>query len=381
MSNSQDTSGHVSHKAAAFAVCIALLLGVLASLAIRPPGEERKAFEQARDQTQATVAASIRWRVPISISTSLEGLGDGIVRVADFLVRSTDNRFRLDIFEPGEIVPALGVFDAVREGKTQAGYTWIGYSQGVVPSAPLFAAVPFGMEPPEFASWWYEGGGSELAVDVFSDFGMRPMLCGLIGPETAGWFREPITALDDLKGLKIRFAGLGGEILERLGASVTMIAGGEIFQSLEKGAIDATEFSLPSADQSLGFDRITPYNYFPGWHQTFTSNHLLISIDAWQALSAADRAMLETACTAGVARGLAHSESLQGPVIAGFKSRGVTVTRLPDALLRELAATADEVMAEQAAGDEDFRRVWASQKAFRAKYDPWKRLAYLPRDF
>jgi len=324
---------------------------------------------------------AIRWRVPVSIPTSLEGLGDGILRVADFLARSTDGRFGLQVFEPGEIVPPLGVFDAVREGKTQAGYTWAGYSQGVIPAAPLFAAVPFGMEPPEFTAWWYEGGGEGLAVEIFADFGIHPMLCGVIGPETAGWFRKPISELDDLKGLKIRFAGLGGKIIERLGASVTMIAGGEIFQALEKGAIDATEYSLPSADQSLGFDRVTKYNYFPGWHQTFTSNHLLISLDAWNALSLPDQAMLETACTAGVARGLAHSESLQGPVLSGFESRGVTVTRLPDDLLRTLQSQADQVMAEEAERDAAFKRVWESQQAFRDQYDPWKRLAYLPRDF
>ena len=370
-------AGQVSHKSAIFAVVTALLVGVLLSLALRPLGET----PQSDPVSKANAGPMIQWRVPVSITTTLEGLGDGIVQVDEFLSNSTDNRITLDIFEPGEIVPALGVFDAVREGKTPAGYTWVGYYQGVIPSAPLFAAVPFGMEPVEFAAWWYEGGGADLATEVFAEYEVLPMLCGLIGPETAGWFRQPIETLDDLKGLKIRFAGLGGKIIERLGASVTMIAGGEIFQALEKGAIDATEYSLPSADQALGFDRVTPFNYFPGWHQTFTSQHLLIGVRAWEALSPSDQAMFETACTAGVARGLANSESLQGPVISGFESRGVTVTRLSEPLLRELSATADEVMAEEAARDEDFARVWASQQAFRAKYDPWKRLAYLPRDF
>lgn len=320
-------------------------------------------------------------RVPVSISTSLAGIGDGIVRVAEFLDRSSGGRFIIDIYEPGEVAPALGVFDAVREGKTDAGYTWLGYSQGVIPSSPLFAAVPFGMDPTEFTSWWYEGGGQQLAEDVYIRFDAHVMLCGLIGPETAGWFREPINNLEDLKGLKIRFAGIGGRIIERLGASVTMLPGGEIFQALEKGAIDATEYSLPSADQSLGFDRIAHFNYFPGWHQTFTSVHLLVNIEAWNLLSTKDQALLETACTAGVARSLAHSESLQGPVVAGFASHGVTATRLPVDLLRELKKTAAEVMQEEAAKDEDFRKIWESQKAFREVFAYWNRLAYLPRDF
>lgn len=381
MRDQQPVPRHLSQRAAAFAVFVALASGLLLSLALRPPGELTQAIDINSNRDSSPSAPQIRWRVPVSIPTSLEGLGDAILQVVDFLHRSTANRFVLEVFEPGEIAPALGVFDAARERKTDAGFTWIGYSHGVVPSAALFGAVPFSMDPTEFSAWWYNGGGRPLAEAIFAKYEIYPMLCGLVGPETAGWFRKPITDLADLKGLKIRFAGLGGETLQRLGASVTMIAGGEIFQALEKGAIDATEYSIPSADQALGFDRVTSYNYFPGWHQTFTSNHLLVNLDAWGELSPQNQALLETACTAGVTRGLARSESLQGPVIAGFEDRGVTATRLPDEILRELQAAAAVVMAEQAARDDDFRRVWESQQAFREKYAPWKHLAYLPRDF
>lgn len=381
MSSENQVPGYLSHKAATFAVFVALVSGLLLSLAVRPAGVQPPAIGLDPGAQTGANAPQIHWRVPVSIATSLEGLGDAILRVADFLQRSTNNRFVLEVFEPGEIAPAFGVFDAVRERKTDAGFTWVGYSQGVIPSSALFAAVPFSMDPAEFTAWWYDGGGRPLAEDIFAKFEIHPLLCGLIGPETAGWFREPITGLDDLKGLKIRFAGLGGATLQRLGASVTMIPGGEIFQALEKGTIDATEFSIPSADQALGFDRVTTYNYFPGWHQTFTSNHLLVNIAAWQELSPQDQAMLETACTAGVARALARSESLQGPVIAGFEARGITATRLPEEILRELQQAAAHVMNEEAAKDDDFRRVWESQQAFRERYAPWRRLAYLPRDF
>ncbi len=378
---SAPSSRTLSHKAAACAVLVALVVGLLLSLALRPPGASPQSASSESRPGASKTQAEVRWRVPLSIPTSLEGLGDIILHVAEFLHRSTDGRFRLEIFEPGEIAPALGVFDAVREGKTPAGFTWIGYSQGVIPASALFGAVPFGMEPVEFTAWWYDGGGRELAADIFARFDIHPVLCGLISPETAGWFREPITDLDDLEGLKIRFAGLGGKVLERLGASVTMIAGGEIFQALERGAIDASEYSIPSADAGLGFDRVASYNYFPGWHQTFTSNHLLVNSEAWQKLSPADQAMLETVCIAGVARSLARSEALQGPALAEFRERGVTATRLPEPILRELQAATREVMAEESARDEAFRTVWESQQAFRAAYDPWKRLAYLPRDF
>jgi TRAP-type mannitol/chloroaromatic compound transport system substrate-binding protein len=210
---------------------------------------------------------------------------------------------------------------------------------------------------------------------------MHPIYCGMTGPETAGWFRKRIVTLDDIKGLKIRFAGLGGKVIERLGASVTMIPGGEIFQALEKGAIDASEFALPVVDQTLGFNRVAKFNYYPGWHQTFTASHLVVNLQAWRDLDAADQAMLEMGCTAGVTRNLSNSEASQGAVIAGFPAIGVSAESLPEALLRELEAVSQDVLEEEAAKDADFAEILASQRAFRETYAHWKSRAYLPRDF
>jgi TRAP-type mannitol/chloroaromatic compound transport system substrate-binding protein len=203
----------------------------------------------------------------------------------------------------------------------------------------------------------------------------------MTGPETAGWFRRRIDSLEDVQGLKIRFAGLGGRVIERLGASVTMLPGGEIFQALEKGAIDATEFALPVVDQALGFNRVAPYNYYPGWHQPFTSSHLVVNLDIWRSLNAADQAMLNLGCTAAVTRNLAQAEALQGEVIQGFAQIGVSAEILPEALLRELNRVSDQILEEEAAKDADFAEILASQRAFREQYAEWKRRAYLPRDF
>ena len=323
----------------------------------------------------------MRWRVPTAFATTLAVLGDNVLRVADAVARSSGGALLLVPYEPGEVVPVLNIVDAVREDKVPAGYTWLGYDQGKIPASPLLGAVPFGMEPWEYAAWWYEAGGRELGEALYAKYGVRPVLCGLIGPETAGWFRTPIDQLSDLAGLKIRFAGLGGKVVERLGASVTMLPGGEIFQALERGAIDATEFSLPNVDEALGFDRVAKLNYYPGWHQTYTAAHLVVNLSRWQALADSHRALLETACTAGVTRNLADSEASQGRVLAGFPAKGVTAIRLPAPVLRELEAVADAVLAEESAADEDFRAILASQQAFRREYALWKRFAYLPRDW
>jgi TRAP-type mannitol/chloroaromatic compound transport system substrate-binding protein len=237
------------------------------------------------------------------------------------------------------------------------------------------------MEPWEYTAWWYHGGGRELAEELYADVGIRVLLCGLIGPESAGWFRERIESVDDLQGLKIRFAGLGGLVIQRLGASVTMLPGGEIFQALEKGAIDATEYSMPAIDQRLGFDRVARFNYFPGWHQPFTAVHLTVNPEVWAELSPTQQAVVETACTAGVTRNLAHGEAIQGAVLVASREKGTQVESLPDDVLQELQRVTNEVLEEQAENNADFRRVLDSQRAFSAEYREWKTVGYLPRDF
>ena len=296
---------------------------MLATLAIRPPGESTGSAAQDEEG----VAVAVRWRVPVAFATTLEVLGDNIIWVTDAIRRSSNGAIVLEPFEPGEVVPPLNIVDAVREGKVQAGYTWLGYDQGKIPASPLLGAVPFGMEPWEYTAWWFEAGGRELAEALYAKYDVHPLLCGLIGPETAGWFRSPIESLDDLEGLKIRFAGLGGKVIERLGASVTMLPGGEIFQALEKGAIDATEFSLPNVDEQLGFDRIAKLNYYPGWHQPYTAAHLAVNIEEWRSLNPAQQAVIDTACTGGVTRNLANSEAKQGPILGGLPRQGCDAHR------------------------------------------------------
>ena len=372
---SQKGRAGLSNREALVAVAVALAVGVLGSLALRAP---------ARHEATAAgtgVERSVRWRVPVAFGTNLPALGDNVLYVAEQVGTASSGSVRLDVFEPGELVPPFSITEAVRDGKVEAGYTWLGYDQGKLPWSSLFGAVPFGMEPWEYTAWWYHGGGRELAEELYRDFGILPLMCGVIGPESAGWFREPIESLDDVRGLKIRFAGLGGMVIQRVGASVTMLPGGEIFQALEKGAIDATEFSMPAIDQRLGFDRIVGFNYFPGWHQPFTAFHLAVNPDAWSELSPAQQALVETACTAGISRSLAHGEAIQGEVLRQSREKGVHVESLPTDVLRELERVSGEILDEQAAADPDFRRVLDSQRAFRDDYRGWKTVGFLPRDF
>lgn len=329
----------------------------------------------------ASALDKLRWKVPNAFPSHLPAIGDNVNVLADSVNAMSAGEIQFKIFEPGNIVPPLELSDAVKDGTIEAGYTWLGYDAGKIPSSPLFAARPFGMEPWEYTAWWYEGGGKALGEEVYGKRDIHPILCGINGPETAGWFAKEITSLSDFEGLKIRFAGLGGEVMQKAGASVTLMPGSEIFQALEKGALDATEFSMPAVDELLGFYKIAKNNYFPGWHQTYTAFHLIINKSTWDGLADDTKAILDTACAATVIRSLSRGEAIQGDVIRGFEEKGVKVHKFSNEILAELQTLTEEVMAEQAQADDDFKKVYDSQEAFVKSYQTWKNLAYLPRDF
>jgi TRAP-type mannitol/chloroaromatic compound transport system substrate-binding protein len=367
----------VSNRAIAVLVLVAFMVGLVASLAVRPPGTT-----VATASGDAALALEpVTLKLPVAYATDTPVIGDIMPYVADLARRASAGLVDLQIFEPGKLVPPLSITEAVKEGKIEAGFTWLGYDQGKIPAAPLLSAAPFGPEPWEFIAWWYEGGGRELAEEAYAEHGIHPILCLVTGPETAGWFRNEVTSVQDLDGLKIRFAGLGGRVLQKLGASVTVLPPGEIFPALEKGAIDASEFSMPVIDRRMGFDRVAKFNYYPGWHQIFSADHVVINKTVWDGLNGATQAVIESACSAGVARSLARSEALQGPAIAGFAENGVRTLPLPADVLQQLKNATAEVMAEEAARNPMFKKVYESQQAFAAKYQDWKRLGYLPRDF
>ena len=330
---------------------------------------------------QVSAADKIRWKVQSTFNTGWPALGDPVARLSDTLKRATDGRIQLKVYEPGKILPPLEISPSITKGDLPAAYNYMAYDQGRIPAAVLFAAVPFGMEPWEYAAWWFEGEGSKLANEIYNKSNIQVLLCSTIGPETAGWYRNPITSLADLKGLKIRFSGLGGMVLNEIGASATLMAGGEIFAALEKGTLDATEYSMPAIDEVLGFHKITKFNLFPGWHQVSTSTHFMINLDLWKKMGAADQALFEMACTAAAMRAITTGEYLQGKQIQSFPSKGVTAARLPDSVLRELQKVSARVMKEESAKDADFKRVWESQQAFMKEYDVWQKWGYLPRNF
>lgn len=327
-------------------------------------------------------AERVRWQMTMGFPSTLPALADTAPWVADMVNQMSGGNMTLQVFEPGKLASGTEVFDVVSQGKVDSGYVWAGYEQGKVPASALFGAVPFGMEPPQFMAWMMEHGGQELMEEIYAPHNIVPIFCGTISPEAAGWFRFPLESLDQVKGLKIRFAGLGGKVLEKMGASVTLLPGGELFQALEKGVIDATEFSLPSVDEKLGFYKVVKYYHMPGWHQPSTNQYLYVNKAKWDSLEDPQKAILRGACTAGVAKALARAEALQGASLKAFTDEhGVTAVKLPEPILRELQEVSATVIEEEAAKDADFKKAWESQKAFMQENEQWHNFGYLPRDF
>ncbi|MEM1234267.1 MAG: TRAP transporter substrate-binding protein [Pseudomonadota bacterium] len=285
-------------------------------------------------------------------------------------------------FDPGELVPTLEALDAVSNGSVDAAFTTTGYWQGKMTAASLFAAVPFGPEAGEFLAWMLYDDGGELWQELYdmNGFNVQVMPCGIISPETSGWFKEEITSLEDLEGLNMRFFGLGAEVMQRLGVSTSLLAAGDIFPALERGAIDATEFSMPRIDARLGFYKIAKFNYFPGWHQPATMFELLVNKDVWDDLDERSQKQIEVACLANVTTNYAEGEATNfSAMVSNSEENGVTIKNWTPEQLNVFEATWNEVAGELAAEDEFFARVWADLQEFRQGYNTWNENIYLPR--
>ncbi len=319
-------------------------------------------------------------KVPVAFPTNLIGLGTPVKTFKEGL-ESISSTIKVKIYEPKKLIAPFEILDAVSAGKVNAGWSISGYWAGRMPEAAIFSAIPFGPEAPEFLAWLYEGNGLKLYQKMYDDgkFNVHVLPCSISAPETAGWFKQEITKKEDLNGLKIRFYGLGGEVMSKMGASVSLIPGGEIFSALEKGVIDASEFSSPVVDQKLGFHKIAKYNYFPGWHQQATIFELLINNKTWNNMSKQQKSAIEMTCKANLTTSLAESEAAQGPAIKkNVKEKGVIVKKWSPEMLEEFRKAWGEALVDLRK-DEGFDSVWIDLVKFRKDYSYWNKNGFLPR--
>jgi TRAP-type mannitol/chloroaromatic compound transport system substrate-binding protein len=319
----------------------------------------------------------VRWRMHSTYSEALPVAGPTAYAIGKTIDTVSNGAFDIRVFEPGALVAGTQYYDAVSNGSIDAAYGSPAFNTGKNSAYAFFAAVPFGPGAGEMMAWLRHGGGLDLANELYAEDNLYMLPCGILPPETAGWFREEIKTLDDLKGLKMRFLGLGAKVMEKFGVSTQLLAPGEIYQALELGTLDAAEQSIPAIDRGLGFYQIAKYNYFPGWHQQSTVQELLINLDSWNALDESKQTMVKLACDQALIQQFADGEAAEFEVMQANAKDGVQTKIWTDDQLAQFRAAWETVVAAEAASNPDSKRVWESLSAFRKNYKVWGDIAYL----
>ena len=344
-------------------------------LAAAGVGLAAAALAGCNDKSEKTAAAgapaaeqqTFNWKMVTSWPKNFPGVGVGAERFATLVNEMSGGRLKIKVYAAGELVPALEVFDAVSRGTAEMGHGAPYYWKGKVPAAQFFCALPFGPNAQEMNAWLHRGGGMQLWEEVYKPFGVLPMACGATGVPTAGWFNKEINALEDLRGLKIRMPGLGGEVLTRLGATSVNLPGGEVFTALQTGAIDATDWVSPYNDLAFGLHKAARYYYYPGWQEPQAVLELLVNQEAFDELPADLQAIL-TEATRAASRDMLDDYTYHNALaLDQLKQQGVELKRFPDDVLQAMRNEAEQVLGELAAQSELNGRIWASMKAFQAQ--------------
>ena len=313
-------------------------------------------------------AERFEWSAVTSWPPRYPGLGIAVYNLADLVEQASGGRLKIKVYAAGELVPAFEVFDAVSRGTVEMGHDASYYHKGKVDAAQFFTAIPFGLNNAEMNGWLYYGGGLELWRELYAPHNMIPFPCGNTGVQMGGWFNKEINSVDDLKGLKMRIPGLGGEVLRRAGGTPVTLPGSEIFTSLQTGAIDATEWVGPYNDLAFGLQKAAKYYYYPGWQEPGPTLECIVNMDAWATLPDDLKAIVETACKA--INGDVAAEYTNGNVNALEQLTNdptVELRAFPPEVLEYLESIANEVIEELVARDPASAKIYASFKAFKAK--------------
>ena len=318
---------------------------------------------------------TIRWRLSSSFPSQLDTIYGASEVFAERVNALSEGRFQIRVYEAGELVPGLQVLDAVQQGTVQVGQTASYYFTGKNPALAFDCCVPFGMTARQQAAWLHEGGGLDLMNELFADFNILSFPGGNTGAQMGGWFKREISGVADLKGLKMRIPGIGGEVMSRLGAIAQVISGGEIYPALERGAIDATEWVGPYDDEKLGFYKVAKFYYYPGWWEPGPSLSFYVNRDAWNELPAAYKEIVRSAAKDAELAMQARYDQKNPGALKRLLENGVQLRKFSDDVLESARTTALEMYEQSAAADPAYRKVYESWKKARGEAFGWFDLA------
>ena len=319
----------------------------------------------------SSAESKIKWKMVTSWPKNFPGLGAGAETLAAYINKLSGGSLVVKVYGANELVPPLGVFDFVSSGGAEMGHSGAYYWKGKTEAAQFFSSVPFGMTAQEMNSWLYYGDGIKLWEEVYSDFNLVPRPAGNTGVQMGGWFNKEINSTADLKGLKMRIPGLGGEVLAKAGGTPFTLAGAEIFTSLQTGVIDATEWVGPYNDRAFGLHKAAKYYYYPGWHEPGPSLECIINKDAYDQLSDQHKAIIDLACKAANIDMISDYMSKNYQALEYFKKENVQIKQFPKEVLIKLNKISDEILLELSQKNKLSKKVYDSYVNFLNRVRPW----------
>jgi TRAP-type mannitol/chloroaromatic compound transport system substrate-binding protein len=316
------------------------------------------------------------WKMVTTWPPNFPGLGTGANTLARYIQEASGGRIQIRVYAAGELLPAFEIFDAVSRGSADMGHGAAYYWRGKTEAAQFFAGIPFGFNAHEMNAWLYYGGGLELWHEVYAPFNLVPFPAGNTGVQMGGWFKKPVNSIDDLKGLKMRIPGLGGEVLKRAGGTPVNLPGSEIFTALQTGSIDATEWVGPYNDVAFGLNEAARYYYYPGWQEPGPTMECFINKDAWNQLPEDLQAVVKVAAEAANLDMMAEFTARNAGALAQLAADdSVEIRPFPESVLAGLKKLTAEVIEGLAAKDETVAKVWASYQEFMGPSRDWQRIS------
>ena len=317
----------------------------------------------------------VKWRLTSSFPKSLDTIYGAVETFAKYVAEGTDNKFQIQVFAAGEVVPGLQAADAVSAGTVECCHTASYYFWGKDPTFAFGTAVPFGLNARQQNAWQYYGGGIALMNEFYDGFNIYALSCGNTGAQMGGWFRKEINTVADLNGLKMRIGGFGGKVISKLGVVPQQIAGGDIYPALEKGTIDATEWVGPYDDEKLGFHKVAPHYYYPGWWEGGPMIHNLVHLPKWNELPKSYQSIVQSASHVANTMMMAKYDAANPAALKRLVAGGAQLRPFPQPVMEACFKAANELYAETAAGNADFKKVLDSVTAFRNDQYLWWQVA------
>jgi TRAP-type mannitol/chloroaromatic compound transport system substrate-binding protein len=322
----------------------------------------------------------LKWRCTSSFPKSLDTLYGAAEAFAKAVADMTDNRFQIQVFAAGEIVPGLNAADAVTSGSVEMAHTASYYYVGKDPAYAFATIVPFGLNTRMQNAWMFFGGGMELMNEFYKKANIYAIPAGNTGAQMGGWFRKEIKEPADFNGLKFRVGGIAGRVLQKLGCVPQQIAGGDIYAALEKGTIDAAEWVGPYDDEKLGFQKVAPYYYYPGWWEGSAMLHNFINLDRWESLPPVYKAIVRTASEMANGWMMAKYDAVNPPALRRLIASGALLRPFTQPVLDACLSATLELYHEISAANADFKKMYEAMTAFRAEQYLWWQVAEFSND-